>query len=110
MSAEEFRDWLYARPEVIESWLHPDDYLRVLEADYSDRAAVVRLREDLGPRFVPLAPPPEPAGGTGLMAAIHRAPDDPSNYLVLSDMLQHEEDPRGQLIALQANSRRRDSY
>lgn len=114
-TTEEFRAWLYGAPELIEPWLSPADYLKVLELDYTDRASVNRLREKLRATFVPLAPVKLPLSDANsdvelLMNAIRRAPDDPQNYLVLGDHLQQIGDPRGELIALHASSFRGGTY
>ncbi len=84
-----FRDWLYAHLEAVESALDPDDHLALLELDFDDPRAVDALATRLERRVLPL-PPLE-------------ADEKLDDYLVLGDQLQAADDPRGELIMLQAS-------
>jgi len=47
------------------------------------------------------APPPPKASDAGFEGQIRERPDDDAPYLVYADWLQDQQDPRGQLIAIQ---------
>ena len=71
-------------------------------------AAVTRATRAKAPLPRTKAPAPKATHET-FEAAIRERPDDPGPYLVYADWLQLEQDPRGQLITIQAQRAATDS-